>query len=121
MTIRRAIPDQQERSAFVENRYHVAAARCSYSRPKRQRASVAITPRRAGFVQALPVSGLSGASRCGRLSGMPDIVTAAQIAADLDVNVKRLVRWLRAERERGHELLAGRPSGARWAFSREHG
>jgi hypothetical protein len=51
---------------------------------------------------------------------MPDIVTAAQLAADLDVNVKRLVRWLRAERERGHELLAGRPPGARWAFSREH-
>lgn len=52
---------------------------------------------------------------------MPDIVTAAQLAADLDANVKRLVRWLRAERERGHELLAGRPPGARWAFSREHG
>src|SRR5437763_674138 len=46
------------------------------------------------------------------------VVTAAQLAIELETNPKRLARWLRGERERGHELLAGQPPGARWEFSR---
>jgi hypothetical protein len=63
------------------------------------------------------------AGGCQELGGAVDltvmaVVTAAQLAVELETNPKRLGRWLRAERERGHELLAGRPPGARWEFSR---
>jgi len=51
---------------------------------------------------------------------MAKIVTAVQLADELQTNPRRLARWLRAERERGHALLAGRAAGARWEFSREH-
>jgi hypothetical protein len=50
---------------------------------------------------------------------MAEIVTATQLANELHINLKRLGRWLRSERARGHTLLAGRPVGARWEFSRE--
>ena len=50
---------------------------------------------------------------------MPVIVTAAELAAELGTDPKRLGRWLRAERKRGHALMAGRAAGARWEFTRE--
>ena len=50
---------------------------------------------------------------------MPVMVTAAELAAELGTEPRRLGRWLRAERERGHALLAGRAAGARWEFTRE--
>ncbi|MDX6708983.1 MAG: hypothetical protein QOI48_4829 [Solirubrobacteraceae bacterium] len=46
-------------------------------------------------------------------------VTAGQLAAELQTTPSRLVRWLRAQRERGHPLLADRRPGVPYAFSRE--
>lgn len=54
------------------------------------------------------------------MSTMTEIVTAAELASELQINSKRLGRWLRSERQRGHALLASHPSGIRWEFSREH-
>ena len=45
-------------------------------------------------------------------------VTAAQLASELQINASRLTRWLRKRRDAGWPLLAGRPSGAPWRFSR---
>src|SRR4051794_36908673 len=47
-------------------------------------------------------------------------VTAATIAGDLEVKTSRLTRWLRKQREAGNPLLADRPPGSPWIFTREH-
>lgn len=46
-------------------------------------------------------------------------VTAGRLAAELQTTPTRLGRWLRAQRARGHPLLAGRRPGVPYAFSRE--
>ena len=50
---------------------------------------------------------------------MPAIVTAAELAAELGTDPKRLGRWLRAERKLGHALLAAHAAGAPWEFTQE--
>ena len=47
-------------------------------------------------------------------------VTAAQLADELQTSPKRLGRWLRALRDRAHPVLADRPRGLPYVFSREN-
>src|SRR4051794_32504279 len=53
------------------------------------------------------------------MTGVSDLVTAVELARELEVDPKRLRRWLRAQRELGHPLLGGHVHAARWEFSRD--
>lgn len=48
---------------------------------------------------------------------MSEIVTAVELAKELGVDPKKLRRWLRAEKENDHAMLAGHSQFARWEFS----
>lgn len=52
------------------------------------------------------------------LQAMPEIVTANELAKELDVDARHLRRWLRAQRDAGHPMLGGHLTYARWEFSR---
>jgi len=46
------------------------------------------------------------------------MVTASKMAAELEVDARKLRRWLRSQKETGHPLLSGHSTYARWEFSR---
>ena len=48
-----------------------------------------------------------------------NMVTAAQLATELETTPNRLSRWLRLQRDAGHPVLAGVPAGRPWRFTRE--
>ncbi|CAA9493024.1 MAG: hypothetical protein AVDCRST_MAG53-1642, partial [uncultured Solirubrobacteraceae bacterium] len=51
---------------------------------------------------------------------MPDVVSSAELAVEVDTSPQRLARWLRAQRASGHPLLAAIPARSPFRFTREH-
>jgi|tagenome__1003787_1003787.scaffolds.fasta_scaffold20255699_2 hypothetical protein len=47
------------------------------------------------------------------------MLTAAQLAAEVETTPYRLSRWLRLQRDAGHPLLAAIPARSPWRFTRE--